>query len=99
MLWKTQSQEFTVHLNSVDDDINWTTEGEVMTDTEVREMVDGEEVSVKVERELAFLDMWTMVETDGSISIKVIRKETHTNQYLNFGSNHPLEGGGGVIRH
>ena len=35
-LKKTHSQEFTDHLNSVDDDIKWTTEWEVVTDTEMR---------------------------------------------------------------
>ena len=29
------SQEFTDHLNYVDDDIKWMTEGEVLTETEV----------------------------------------------------------------
>ena len=51
-----------------------------MTETEVRGKT-VEEVSVKVERALAFLDMWTVVEPDGPISTTVFRKETPTNQY------------------
>ena len=54
-------------------------------------MADDEETSVKVERALAFLDTWMVVESGGSISTKVFRKNTHTNQYLNFSSNHLLE--------
>ena len=38
-----------------------------------------EEASVRVERVLAFLDTWTVVESDASISMKVLRKDTHTD--------------------
>ena len=63
------------------------------------ETVAGEEdVSVKVERALAFLEMWMVVDPDGSISTKVFRKETHTDKYLKFGSSHLLEHKRGFVR-
>ena len=46
---------------------------------------------VRVERALVFLNTWIVVESDGSISTKVFRKDTHTDQYLNFSSNHLVE--------
>ena len=57
-----------------------------------------EDTSVWVERALAFLDTWTVVELYGSISMKVFRNDTHTDQYLNFRSNHPLEHRKGDVR-
>ena len=96
VLKKIHSQEFIDHLNSVDEDIKWTTEGEVVTKAQLERSatVGEEDSSVRV----AFLDTWTMVESDGSISMKVFRKDTHIDQYLNFSSNHPLEHKKGVVR-
>ena len=82
----------TDHLNSVNDDIKWTREGEVVTKAPLdgSAMV-GDDMSIGVKQALALLDTWTVVESDGSISTKVFRKDTHTDQYVNFSSNHPLE--------
>ena len=65
----------------MDADIRWTTEGEV--ETVITEDADEEIV--------AFLNTWTFISLDGSIQTKVFKKETHTDQYLNFTSIHPLE--------
>ena len=88
VLVKTHAQEFTDHLNRIDDHINWATEGEVTTHT-----VSNEEVYIgtRTKRALAFLDTWSVINDDGSIKTKVYRKETHMDQNLNFNSDHPLE--------
>ena len=39
---------------------------------------------------LPFLDSLLTHESDGSISTSVYRKKTHTDQYLQFSSHHPL---------
>ncbi|XP_064635226.1 uncharacterized protein LOC135492606 [Lineus longissimus] len=90
---RAHSQQFTDHLNSIDDDIKWTTEPEVTIPVS-----DQETVGDRTERALAFLDTWSVVNEDGSIKTRVFRKATHTDQYLNFQSNHPLEHKRGVVR-
>lgn len=92
---KEYSQQFTDHLNSVDPDIKWTTEREVEKEVIVSE--EGVEKK-KMERSLAFLDTLTVLDEEGKIMTRVYRKETHTNQYLNFASNHPLEDKLGLVR-
>ena len=48
----------------VDDDIKWMTEGEVVTKTMLEgSTIVGEEMSVRVERALAFLDTWMVVDS------------------------------------
>ena len=80
---RENSQGLTDYCNSIDELINWTTEGEVEA------IVEKDEVEKK-ERTLAFLDTVTVLQKDGSINTRIVRKETHTNQYSNFESKHPL---------
>ena len=53
-----------------------------------------EHIQFTVEKEengcLPFLDSLLTHESDGSISTSVYRKKTHTDQYLQFSSHHPL---------
>ena len=80
---RLEVEEFTEHLNSLDDDIKFT-----------------RETPKPPSNELAFLDSLTDIisETDRRIKLKVYRKPTHTDQYLNFNSNHPVQHKLGVIR-
>jgi hypothetical protein len=80
---REHATEFQQHLNSVDKCIQWTTEGESM---------------VNAERSLPFLDTLILVNSDGSLRTRIYRKDTHTDQYLNFCSNHPMEHKAGVVR-
>ena len=83
VLKKGQAKAFTEYLNMIDGDIKWTTEGEVHQEVE--------DMEKKEEQCLAFLDTLSVINKDGTICTRVFRKETHTDQYLNFESNHPLE--------
>ena len=47
---------------------------------------------------LPFLDALFQVVEDGSLQTSVYRKKTHTNQYLQFTSHHPLTHKLGVVR-
>ena len=86
---RAHAQAFTVYLNTVEADIKWTTEGEV--EMVITEDTDEEIVWGSVEKALTFLDIWSVISSDGSIKTEVFRKETYTDQYINVMSNHPLE--------
>ncbi|KAK7925859.1 hypothetical protein WMY93_008169 [Mugilogobius chulae] len=50
------------------------------------------------DNQLAFLDCSAIIGEDGKLQLEVYRKPTHTDQYLLFDSNHPLQHKLGVIR-
>lgn len=60
--------------------------------------------SIKCPREdtsdkaLTFLDCKVIIEKDRTLKVEVYRKPTHTDQYLDFNSNHPSQHKLGVIR-
>ena len=72
---KDQALNFTDYLNTVDEDIKWTTEGEVVKEVE--------EVEKRTKRGLASLDTLSVINENGTIKTRVFRKVAHTNQYLN----------------
>ena len=47
---------------------------------------------------IPFLDVNIRVNLDGTVSTRVYRKKTHTNQYLSFASHHPASHKLGVVR-
>ena len=46
---------------------------------------------------LAFLDSRNVVSDDGSITVDVYRKKTHTDRYLNIKSHHPIQHKAAVV--
>ena len=50
------------------------------------------------DNKLPFLDCLVKVEEDRTLSVAVYRKQTHTDQYLQFSSNHPLIQKLGVVK-
>ena len=66
-----QVDEMLAHINSIDHNIQFTSEREV-------------------EHVIPFLDVEIMRNVDDSLSTKVYRKPTHTDQYLQFSSHHPM---------
>ena len=47
---------------------------------------------------IPFLDTLIVKKEDGSVKLLIYRKPTHTDQYLNYKSHHPLHQKMGVIR-
>ena len=67
--WKRYVDDTTEYLNTIDDDIKWTTEGELHKEVEVKDM------EKKAEQCLAFRDTLSVINEDGTIRTRVFRKE------------------------
>ena len=52
----------------------------------------------KAEGKFPFLETFIVKKEDGTVKLLVYRKFTHTDQYLNYNSHHPLHQKLGVIR-
>jgi hypothetical protein len=46
---------------------------------------------IEKERSISFLDVWVTRNLDGSFTTSVYRKPTHSDRYLHFSSDHPLQ--------
>ena len=87
----------------VDDILAVIPSGQADTLKEHLNQVDGSEsikftVEEEVDSSIAFLDTRLTRNVDGTIKFTVFRKKTHTDQYLNFSSHHPLHQKMGVVR-
>ena len=86
---KTHAQEFTVHLNSKDDDIKWTTEEEVTTHT-----VSSEKMNIGIaigttKRTLPFLDTWLVSNDEVQLRPKcTTRRPIQTRIYTVIATTH-----------